>query len=163
MNGKGVARKIGGYIRRHYLALLALFVALGGTALALDRNTVKSKHIAPGQVKLSDVSDKLRFGCPKKTRYHEGACLEPKARGTHGWEDAVDDCRDEGRRLPTIAELSTFRREPGVVIGSGGSQEWTDNADANSNNAWTVNGEGSVTVSFATNDLPYRCVAGAKR
>jgi hypothetical protein len=163
MNGKGMVRKVGGYIRQHHLALLALFVALGGTALALDRNSVKSKHIAPGQVKLSDVSDKLRFGCPKKTRYHEGACLEPKIRGSNGWEDAMNDCRDEDRRLPTIAELSTFRLEPGVVIGNGGSQEWTDNADADGPNAWTVNGPGSVSTNFATNDLPYRCVAGAKR
>jgi hypothetical protein len=47
------------YVRRHHLALLALFVALGGTAYAavqLERNQVKSRHIGPGQVKKPDIA-----------------------------------------------------------------------------------------------------------
>lgn len=43
---RGIAR----YIRRHHVALAALFIALGGTAYALGRNDVKSKHIAPDAV-----------------------------------------------------------------------------------------------------------------
>lgn len=49
----------GRYVRRHHLALLALFVALGGTAYAaveLERNQVKSRHIGPGQVKKPDIA-----------------------------------------------------------------------------------------------------------
>lgn len=48
-----------GYVRRHHLALLALFVALGGTAYAavqLERNQVESRHIGPGQVKKPDIA-----------------------------------------------------------------------------------------------------------
>lgn len=37
------------------VALLALFIALGGTAIALSKNSVKSRHIAPKAVKRSDV------------------------------------------------------------------------------------------------------------
>ena len=49
--------KIGRYVRQHHLALLALFVALGGTAYAaLGTNSVKSRHIAPKQVKRSDLA-----------------------------------------------------------------------------------------------------------
>lgn len=36
-------------------ALLALFIALGGTAIALSKNSVKSRHIAPKAVKRSDI------------------------------------------------------------------------------------------------------------
>ena len=44
------------YIRHHHLAFLALFIALGGTAWALQANSVKSKHIVNGQVKPQDLS-----------------------------------------------------------------------------------------------------------
>ena len=46
------------YIRQHHVGLLALFIALGGTAyaaVALEKNSVRSRHIAPGQVKRSDI------------------------------------------------------------------------------------------------------------
>jgi hypothetical protein len=43
------------YVRHHHLAFLALFIALGGTAWALEANSVKSKHIVNGQVKSRDI------------------------------------------------------------------------------------------------------------
>jgi hypothetical protein len=45
---------IGGYIRRHHLALLALFVALGGVSYAaanLPKNSVGARQIKTGAVK----------------------------------------------------------------------------------------------------------------
>jgi hypothetical protein len=158
-------RAIGRYIRRHHVALLALFVALGGTALALGRNEVKSKHIAPGQVKRSDTSDKLRLKCPARTRYYEGACIETAMRpapATH--INAMSDCRDEGRRLPALAELENFRLEPGIALS--GQEEWTSHIFHNgaSFRAMTVD-EGGFEDDFGTNNdpIPYRCVARAKR
>src|SRR6476659_1978410 len=82
-------RGVGRYIRQHHLALIALFVALSGTAYAtskigpndIAKNAVRSKHIKNGQVKLSDTNDKLRLKCPGGTRYYEGACIETAARG----------------------------------------------------------------------------------
>jgi hypothetical protein len=53
-------------LRRHrpspamVVALVALFVALGGTsysAITLSKNSVKSKHIANGQVKRADIAE----------------------------------------------------------------------------------------------------------
>lgn len=47
------------YLARHHIGLLALFVALSGTAYAaseLDKNEVKSKHIKAGAVKNADLA-----------------------------------------------------------------------------------------------------------
>ena len=49
------------YIRQHHLAFLALFFALGGTAWALQANSVKSKHIVDGQVKPQDLGIPATF------------------------------------------------------------------------------------------------------
>jgi hypothetical protein len=49
------------------VAYIALFVALGGTSFAavqLARNSVKSRHIANGQVKRADLAPKARVGVP---------------------------------------------------------------------------------------------------
>jgi hypothetical protein len=49
------------------VAYLALFVALGGSSYAavqLSRDSVKSKHIANGQVKRADLARKARVGQP---------------------------------------------------------------------------------------------------
>lgn len=40
-----MSRRIGQHLRSNVIGYLALFVALGGTAYALDANSVKSKHI----------------------------------------------------------------------------------------------------------------------
>ena len=56
---------IGRYVRQHHVALLALFVALGGTAYAtatigpqdIKKNAVRSRHIKNGQVGSRDVRD----------------------------------------------------------------------------------------------------------
>jgi collagen triple helix repeat protein len=45
------------YLKRNHLGLIAVFIALGATAYAagLAPNSVKSRHIAPKQVKRSDI------------------------------------------------------------------------------------------------------------
>lgn len=53
-----MSSRIGGYVRQHHLALLCLFLVLGGgTAWALERNSVKSKHIVNEQIRGVDVAD----------------------------------------------------------------------------------------------------------
>ena len=44
------------HIRSNIVGYLALFLALGGTAYALERNSVESKHIVNGQVKEADLA-----------------------------------------------------------------------------------------------------------
>lgn len=50
-------RPVTRYLKHHHLALVAVFLALGGSAYAikLGRNSVKSKQIAPGAVKTSEL------------------------------------------------------------------------------------------------------------
>jgi hypothetical protein len=51
-------RSIAGYVRRHHVGLLALFIALGGTAYAVQnapKDSVVSRSIKNGQVKPQDV------------------------------------------------------------------------------------------------------------
>lgn len=50
---------LGGFLRRNAIALVALSVALGGTAVAatVAKNTVTSKSIKNGQIKSPDVKD----------------------------------------------------------------------------------------------------------
>jgi hypothetical protein len=49
------------HVRANVVAYLALFLALGvGTAWALERNSVKSKHIAPDAVRASDIDFGVR-------------------------------------------------------------------------------------------------------
>ena len=45
------------YVRHHHLAFLALFIALGGTAWAIEANSVKSKHIVDDKVRGVDVDE----------------------------------------------------------------------------------------------------------
>ena len=48
------------HLRGNAVAYIALFLALGlGTAWALDRNSVRSKHIVDGQVKHTDLADSV--------------------------------------------------------------------------------------------------------
>lgn len=50
----------GRYVRRHHVGLLALLVAMSGTAYAavqLPKNSIKSRHIANGQVRGPDVRE----------------------------------------------------------------------------------------------------------
>ena len=45
------------FIRSNILGLVAIFIALGGVAVAVQKNSVKSKHIVRGGVQSSDVRD----------------------------------------------------------------------------------------------------------
>ena len=53
-----MTKRIGTYLRRHHVALLALFLAIGGTSYAavnLPTNSVATKQIKNGQVKAADI------------------------------------------------------------------------------------------------------------
>ena len=51
-----MTHRIGAYVRQNHLALICLCLIVGGgTAWALERNSVKSRHIVNGQVRSIDV------------------------------------------------------------------------------------------------------------
>lgn len=88
------ARVRGGLTFANVVALMALFIALGGTsvaAVALKKNSVKSKHIAAGAVTSAKVKDaSLQAGdfgagqLPAGAQGPQGAPGTPGARGPDG-------------------------------------------------------------------------------
>lgn len=56
-------RSVGAYLARNHVALLALFIALGGTSYAVSRNSVGTSQIKNNSVRSADVrNDNLRGG-----------------------------------------------------------------------------------------------------
>lgn len=153
------------------MSTLAVFLALGGGAFAykLGRNSVGSREIRDGAVKLRDTNPALRLRCPAATRYHEGACIEGRARPAMSWIGAAQACSAAKRRLPDPGELAGFAREPGVQLGSSAlSYEWTGNPDAAPTEpqalaAYELPTEIGVTTTLAEDVLAFRCVANARR
>lgn len=152
------------------VATIALFIALGGGAYAIGvgRNSVGSKQLKPGAVKLKDTATSLRLKCPGGTRYHEGACIEVGQRGNGTIIDAIDGCNGAGRRLPDAAELLGFAREPGITVGPAPTVEWAaglDSAPAGLQSAAvTEQGSQVLLVTDPASDVhAYRCVANARR
>ena len=155
------------------VSTIALFLALGGGvyAYALGRNEVKSKHIAPGQVKASDTAKALGLQCPGGTRLFQGACIETAPRQATMIENAHEDCLDEGRRLPSVAELEGFRHAPGIALGSEAApSEWTNDPTIDPSGALHGDIEILVTETETTvvpggsgSEALYRCVAMANR
>ena len=151
------------------IATIALFIALGGGAYAVTagRNTVGSKQLKPGAVKLKDTATSLRLKCPAGTRYHEGACIETAQRGTGNFVNALDACNAAGRRLPSAAELMGFAREPGITVGPAPVFEWALGLDSDDPDVKVPGvAESGSTVVIANNPftdiLPYRCAANAR-
>jgi hypothetical protein len=65
VNRGNAPRGTAGYIKRHHLALLALFFALGGTSFAagntlLPRNSVGTRQVINGSLQTSDLSKTAR-------------------------------------------------------------------------------------------------------
>ena len=180
-----------GRIRSHLtyanvMATLAVFIALGGTALAsviITKNSQVAKdtisghahasgdrpNIIRGSVGGSDLSSTLRgslkASCPSDMRLAGDLCFEDSVRADASLEDALKRCAGARRRLPTLAELAV------VFENSGAPQpdqwvatQWTQ-TDPYGLGGGTLGedssrnftyGVGGATPSYK---LPYRCVA----
>lgn len=55
-------RRVGAYLARNHIALLALFIALGGTSYAVSRNSVGTSQIRNNSVRSVDVRNDNRRG-----------------------------------------------------------------------------------------------------
>ena len=152
------------------IATIAMFLALSAGAYALARNSVKSKHIAPGAVSLSDTNDALRLKCSGATRFVEGACIERTSRGPATFANAEGACLDAGRRLPSVAEGVVMTYEQGLTITAPG--EWTLDRyqyvvppSTTVQVATIVDADpaGRIAGQTVGSTMPYRCVAPARR
>jgi hypothetical protein len=89
-------RRSASYIGRHHLALLALFVALGGTSVAagnavLARNSVGTRQVIDGSLQTNDLSTKARTALKGNTgpRGATGAVGAQGATGAAGSNGAA--------------------------------------------------------------------------
>ncbi len=78
----------------------------------------------------SDKVDGRSFGCPGGTLFHEGVCIEVAKRAAAAHPFAHQDCADEGKRLPGVEELLTFRERSGHDF-AGANAEWTSQLEYN--------------------------------
>jgi hypothetical protein len=137
------------FIRRHGLALLALFIALGGTSYAavkisgsqienrsisgkkLKRGTlgrVPIKESRLGKVPRARRADRvggfsaraLRLHCPRNTEPVSGVCAETTPRAARAYGIARIACGSAGRRLPTYEELANLVSGAGFDVAPGG-------------------------------------------
>jgi hypothetical protein len=92
-----VLARIAAYVRQHHLALFALFIALGGTAWALEANSVESKHIVNDTVKSRDVRDDnltgkdFKAGSWQSIQPANADCVANTLRFCNTWENVGGD------------------------------------------------------------------------
>lgn len=163
------------------MATIAVFIALGGTALAsviVSKNsqvatgTISGHHppkgdhpnIIGGSLSGTDLSKNLkgslRLHCPSNMRLAEGLCFEDSLRPAANLENAVSICALAERRLPSIAELAIVFNNSGAPQKEQrvASQYFDDNASFSG----TMEENSSRQLNFKAaggNAVPYRCVA----
>ena len=179
-------------IRKHLsyanvMATVAVFIALGGSAWALAKNSVGARQlkknavttkkikneavssakikknavtaakIADGAIGAAQISASLHLQCRSGTQYLQGSCIENNPHGTLPYGNAQVACQDLGGRLPNPSELFTLAKR-GVVFGA---RELTDVLTLEGGNAFseTVFSGGNF-IQFEDTDNPtqYRCV-----
>ena len=100
--------------------------------------------------------------CPSGTLFHEGACIETAKRGPAAFANAESVCLQAERRLPTVAELQTFRLRGGQDFGTAEytSQAWTDaTGSTRPDMVMLVNPSGAQTPTSVLASAAFRCVA----
>jgi len=100
--------------------------------------------------------------CPSGTLFHEGACIETAKRGPAAFPNAESVCLQAERRLPTVAELQTFRLRGGQDFGTAEytSQAWTDaTGSTRPDMVMLVNPSGAQTPTSVFASAAFRCVA----
>ncbi len=103
--------------------------------------------------------------CPSGTLFHEGACIETTKRSTANpnFHNAQAGCLQAGRRLPTVAELQTFRLRQGHDFNTAEytSHIWTDANGATQNQMVMLvdPATGAQSASSYAASATFRCVA----
>jgi hypothetical protein len=157
--------------------------------LGLARNSVTSKSIRDGTIRARDLSRRVRRllaragtpgppgtpgaqgptgppgpapSCPTGTILHELKCIETTQRAQANWETARTTCRNAGRRLPSVEELTSFEQRTEDFVPTAGS-EWTamlTDLPASSDVASTIRfTDGELGADDPAVVYNYRCVA----
>jgi len=114
------AQRYSGFLRRNAIALMALFVALGGTAVAatVAKNTVTSKSIKNGQIKGPDVKDESLTGVDIDEGTLEGAQGAPGPQGETGPQGDPGPAGPAGARGPRGLTGPSTGPAGGALVGS---------------------------------------------
>ena len=101
-----------------------------------------------------------RLTCPEGTIASTGVCFDDTSRAAAAHGDAEDDCADDGMRLPSGGELTTFVELDGVDLDAG---HWTDDVadiDAEPVFMYFFVADPGNGASVTDSEKPYRCVTG---
>jgi hypothetical protein len=162
------------------MATIAVFVALGGSAVAaklvLPKNSVTSKSVKDGSLKGKDLANatitgdkvanntltganinqaSLSLPCPSGTTKAAGICFESAERSAQSLSGAMDVCGRANRFLPTVAELRTLHLQAGVSVNGEQASDLgqdTSHSALGSDNGLAI----STDTGFAR---PFRCAA----
>ena len=146
------------------MATFGLLTGALGSAPGMALTKPDKKQVRKIAKKVANKVFDKRFGddgagaCPTGTeRYGEG-CIEEDARNNAQWTAAADNCGDDNRRLPTLAELEGFRAETGITLED---KEWTSDVDDDTGLlvAHRINDGGNRDVLDTSSLSQYRCVA----
>jgi hypothetical protein len=148
------------------VAMVALIVALGGTAVAggvLNKkrvNKIITKRAPALSVNHAKTADNLtstatlKLPCPAGTLNAGGTCVESTSRSAASLEGAMNACANAGRRLPTPSEYRTLSRVHGITISGTGEQ--TTVYGAGDTNAIAV--QNGISISTDQDfPRPFRC------
>jgi hypothetical protein len=139
------------YARRHHLALLALFVALGGTSVAatnalLPRNSVASQQVVNGSLLRADLAKKT-INALKGNRGPRGPEGPKGATGAHG--PAGADSTVPGPQGPAGPKGATGAQGPTGAQGAKGDPG-ASLAQSFGLTAWTVDPREGDSTHYAT-------------
>jgi type IV pilus assembly protein PilA len=133
-----------------------------------DRADSAASASSAADADLLDGKDSSEFQasnpCPADTMFHEGACIETISQGPAAFPNAEASCLQDGRRLPTVAELQTFRLKQDLSGAEFTSHVWFDaNGSSQTQKVMLVDQDGRQSV--VSGSAAFRCVAapGAAR
>jgi hypothetical protein len=99
------------------------------------------------------------INCPAGTLLHAGGCIETTMRASAAFAAARDACLAAGRRLPTVAEMETFRNRSGTDFSA--NQEHTGHIwnDSGTDKVLVISNNGVALAATQSSSIPFRCVA----
>jgi hypothetical protein len=122
------------YVRRNGLALVAIFIALGGVAWAGARigpgdivnDAIRSKHIKNQQVRREDLAASAKDRCPSPATLRFGGICAGSDGVDRKFFEALHYCESLRLRLPTLGEASTLAENFDVPGVGASGLFWTD-------------------------------------
>jgi hypothetical protein len=128
------------------ISMVALFIALAGTAIALERNSVRSEHIVNGQVRLQDLAKSTRLGAVVR-QSNTSDCTLIRGHGARGTSASAGEtfCTVNFKRpiedCVYVAGLTTNATGyPGADVAG---EVWAFAADSDSISVRTANSAGT--------------------